>query len=141
MRQSSPAVYLAQRPLGSLQAALITKLFLNLLFAQAQDRSLQTPQEPNLPATRVSDLITHQSTLVVGKGAWISSLKPQDWLVPLPLHACQGRPPPNRVFPPCCVLGISTAEIKRYEPLYTGGLLIYVFIFVHSYFIKSVYQL
>lgn len=67
VRQSPPAIYLAQRRLGSLQAALITKLFLNLLFAQAQDRSLQTPQEPSPPATQASDLITHQTTLAAGR--------------------------------------------------------------------------
>lgn len=42
-----------------MQMALITKLFPNLLFAQAQDRPLRTPQEPSpLAAGLVTSLPT-----------------------------------------------------------------------------------
>lgn len=121
VRQASPAVYLAQRRLGSLQAALITKLFLNLLFAQAQDGSLQTPQEPSPPATRASDFNHPPAYPCSWKGRLDRQLEAPRAFAPSRMSRTSTTGTVDRIFPPCFVLGMSTADTKHYEP--AGGLL------------------
>lgn len=97
--------------------ALITKLFPNLLFAQAQDRPLRTPQEPSPLA---AGLVTSLPTSLP-----LQLAREHPRLVPLlALHTHPPRNSGQNLPPPCSVLGFSTAETKLYDHLYIGGLLI-----------------
>lgn len=104
--------------------ALITKLFPNLLFAQAQDRPLRTPQEPSpLAAGLVTSLPTSLPLQLAREHPDRQIEAPR--LVPL--LALHTHPPQNsgqNLPPPCSVLGFSTAETKLHDHLYIGGLLI-----------------